>query len=1021
MKKIRLLFLALLLGFSFNSWAQSSDVSGVVLDEQGIPLPGANVMQKGTSNGAVTDFDGNFKISVSDSKGVLVVSYIGFSTKEIQLDGSLTYSIQLEVDAAGLDEVVVIGYGSVKRTDLTGAVASIGSDDIVEQRKTDVGQALQGRIAGVDVRTLNGKPGAPLSIVVRGNGSLRNNNQGNDGVNDDPGADLGAPLYVVDGVFFDNINALNPADIQQMDVLKDASSTAIYGSRGANGVVIITTKSGLEGRTRFTYDATFGVRSATNVPDFYNGDEYVSFVNDVVRARDFGNLLNSGPATVADYNNLTPDTTVEFIGADEQANVANGRYTDWIGLLNQSGIQTGHTVSASGGENGLIYNASIGYLKDEGVVGIENFERYNLTGSVTKKVNDKLTFGVKTYLAFSEREEGSRELFRSSFRLAPTVSPFDDNGDIKLIPDEQDQRFINPLYEKNGAWRVNTKRFDIIANVFLEYKPLKWLNLKTQFSPTLASQRNGEFRGLLTKAARNDQGRVRSIYNTASQISYAWDNIANMNFDINDDNNLLVTLISSLYQNENEGSDIQTRNFDTDDFLFFNTRAGSDVRNYNSRFVKENIASFAARFKYAYKDKYLLTFTGRYDGASRLAEGNQWDFFPSAAFAWKVSEEDFIQNTDWISNLKLRLSYGQTGNIDTIDPYQSFSFLSRSTYLFGDDLVAGQSIGGLANQELTWAVATETNIGLDLGILSNRIGLTMDYYNRDTDGAIFPRTLLDISGFDNAIGNFGKVRSRGLELALNTTNIQTEDFRWRTNINFTKNKDEILRINGDIEEVPFGRHGITKVGEDPAAIFSYENDGIWQLDEYAEAAVYGARPGQYKFVDQNNDDVINNEDKVVIGSPSPDWFAGMTNTFTYKNFEARVQVNTRQGSLGHSEFYQNFAPYQNDQAKFNKINLDYWTPNNPNASRPALSYAHPGEYYYEEFDFVSISNIGLTYTLPSTVLDKLNLQGMRLSLDIQNPFIFTDYEGPDPETGLQNSYSSAYLTKTVLFGLNVSL
>jgi TonB-linked SusC/RagA family outer membrane protein len=1018
MKKLKLLLSVFFIGISSVVLAQV-DVSGTVTDEKNIPIPGVNILVKKTSTGTATDFDGNYQIKAKNGD-IIVFSYLGYQTFEVTYSGQSPLNVQLSEDTAKLDEVVVIGYGSVKRSDLTGAVASIGSGEVVEQRKTDVAQALQGRLAGVDVRTLNNKPGAPLSITIRGNGAIRNNNQGNDGVDDSPFSDLSQPLYVVDGIFFDNIIALNPADIQQIDVLKDASSTAIYGARGANGVVIITTKSGQEGRTRFNYDSTFGVRNVVNSPNFYNGDQYVGFVNDVVRAREFGNLLNAGPATATDYNNIVPNTSIEFIGAEEQNNASNGLYTDWIGLFQETGIQTSHTLSASGGQDGLTYNASIGYLKDEGVVGIENFERYNLSGAITKKVNDKLTFGVKTYLAFSEREEGSLELMRSSFRLAPTVNPFNDDGSLDLIPDEQDQRFINPIYEQEGAWRLNTKRFDIIANTFLEYNPLKWLSLKTQFSPSLTYNRLGESRGLLTKAARNEANRTRAVYETSSIVTYTWDNIANMNFDLDENNNLKATLISSLFHREFERGNIETRNL-PDEFLFFNTGAGLDVRTFNSGYLKDNIASFAGRLNYAYKDKYLLTFTGRYDGASRLAVGNKWDFFPSAAFAWKLSEEDFMQGINWLGNSKLRVSYGQTGNIDTVAPYQSLSFLNNGTYLFGNDLSNTQFVSGLANNELTWAVSTETNIGLDVGLFNNKVNLTVDYYNKDTDGSLFPRSLLSLSGFGSAIGNFGEVRSRGVEVVLGTTNIQTDDFRWRTNFNFSRNRDEILRIEGDVEEVPFGRHGVTKVGEDPAAIFSFENDGIWQLDEYAEAAVFGARPGQFKFVDQNGDDVINNEDKVVIGSTSPDWIAGMTNTFNYKNFEARIQINTRQGSMGHSEFYQNFAPYQNDAALFNKINLDYWTPNNPNASRPALAYAHPGEYYYEEFDFVKIANIGFTYTVPSNLLDKLKLDAMRLSLDIQNPFIFTDYEGPDPETGLQNSYAAGYMTKIVLFGLNISL
>ena len=1019
MKKLKLLLNVFFL--SFSSLVIGQDVvSGTVKDDQDMPIPGVNVLIKNKSTGTITDFDGNYQITASNGD-IIMFTYIGYKTFEVTYSGQSPLDVKLSEDTAKLDEVVVIGYGSVKRKDLTGAVASIGSDGIVEQRKTDVAQALQGRLAGVDVRTLNNKPGAPLSIVIRGNGAIRNTNQGNDGINNNPFADLSQPLYVVDGIFFDNIVALNPADIQQIDVLKDASSTAIYGARGANGVVIITTKSGKEGRTRFNYDATFGIRSVVNSPDFYNGDEFVGFTNDVVRAREFANLLNAGPATVSDYNNIVPDTTVEFIGTEEQNNAANGNYTDWIGRFQETGIQTGHTLSASGGQDGLVYNASIGYLKDEGVVGIEDFERYNLSGAITKKVNDQLTFGVKTYLAFSEREEGSLELMRSSFRLSPTVDPFNDDGSIALIPDQQDQRFINPIYEQEGAWRVNTKRFDIIANAYLEYKPLEWLNLKSQFSPSLTYSRLGESRGLLTKAARNEANRTRAIYESASIVTYTWDNIANMNFNLNEDNNLNATLITSLFHREFERGDIQTRNLNTDNFLFFNTGAGLDVRNFSSGYLKDNIASFTASLNYTFKDKYILKLTGRYDGASRLAVGNKWDFFPTASLAWKLTEEDFMDDINWLNNAKVRIAYGQTGNIDTVQQYQSLSFLNNGTYLFGDDLSNSQFVSGLANSELTWAVSTETNLGIDFGVFNNRLNVTLDYYNKVTDGSLFPRSLLNISGFSQAIGNFGEVRSRGVEVAIGTTNIQTDNFRWRTDFNYSRNRDEILKIEGDLEEVPFGRHGVTKVGADPAAVFSFENDGIWQLDEYAEAAVFGARPGQYKFVDQNGDNVINNEDKTVIGSTSPDWIAGMTNTFSYKNFEARIQINTRQGSIGHSEFYQNFAPYQNDAAKFNKIDLDYWTPNNPDASRPALAYAHPGEYYYEEFSFVKIANIGFSYTLPSNLTDKFKIGNMRLSLDLQNPFVFTDYEGPDPETGLQNSYAAGYLTKTVLFGLNVSL
>lgn len=1025
MEKLKLLLIVLFIGVSSNALAQTTQVSGVVLDEQNTPLPGANVIEKGTTNGVVTDFDGNFTISVDDANGTLEISYIGFETQEIRLDGSSSYNVQLATAATGLDEVVVIGYGSVKKSDLTGAVASVNNETLTQQRKTDIGQAIQGRVAGVDVRTLNSKPGAPLSIKIRGN-TVITANQGRerDGVSDNLDDDPSKPLFVVDGIFFDDISVLNPADIEQMDILKDASATAIYGSRGANGVVIITTKNGVEGKTTFTYESSFGLRSATNIPDLLNGPEYVNYVDDVLRARAWLGTSR----TVADYNNVTIDRSTEFQSSNEEAdNVANGRYTDWMDMFRKTGIQTSHTVGMSGGKDGLVYSGSIGYLQDEGIMGIEEYERYNISASISKKVSDQFTVGIKTYLALSEREQGSRELFRSTLRLAPTVNPYDSNGEPILFPDDQDLRFANPVHDAEGAWRNNNRSLDVIANVFLNYKPNDWINFKTQFSPNVSAQRFGEYRGLLTKSSRNDPSRIRSYYNSGLNTSYTWDNILDFDFDITEGHNFKTTLINSIYYNNQEGSDIEVRNFDTDAYLFYNTEGGADVpRGYGSFYGKETLASFAGRLNYNINDKYLFTFTGRYDGSSKLAVDNKWKFFPSAAFAWRASDEAFLQDVDWLDNLKLRLSYGESGNDKTVDAYSSLAFLNQGSYLFGDDFTVGKVVEGLSNADLTWEVSKEYNFGLDFGILKNRLNFGFEYYNKKTEGSILARQLSYVTGFEGGgtIGNFGSVRNKGVELTLNTVNIRNDNFTWRTNINFTKNDNEILELYGGIDQILVGSdsrlNGVLQVGAPIDATFDYEVDGIWQIDEAAEADSFGLLPGQYKYVDQNGDGVINQDDKKVIGSQSPDWIAGMTNTFNYKDFELNMQVNTRQGVFGHSEFHQNFASFNGDKAKFNSLDQDYWTPNNPNAKYPSPEYGESFPWFYEDMSFVRIGNIGLAYQFPQEMLDKLKMSSLRFSLDVQNPFTFTDYAGPDPETGLQNSYNMGYAVKTVLFGLKLS-
>lgn len=1020
--KLKLLMLALLIGLTSNAWAQTLEVSGVVVDDQSLTMPGVSVIIKGTTTGTVTDIDGKFAIAVPDGAGTIVFSFVGFETQEIVLDGKKTvYQVQLATSSIGLDEVVAIGYGSVKKSDLTGAVSSLDTEKLTEMKKTDIGQAIQGQIAGVDVRRLSSKPGAPLSIKIRGNTVIKNTNVGKDGVSDDLDDDLSKPLYVVDGIFMSDISIINPADIEKMDILKDASATAIYGSRGANGVVIITTKSGVSGKMRITYDGSFGVNHAVNRPDFFSGDQYVDFVSDNLKGAQWRSLWDDGVATVADYNNIVINTDTEFFDENERNNVANKNYTDWADLLRKTGTQTSHTVGISGGENGLVYNTSVAYTKDEGLMGIEDYERYNISSSISKKIGDKFTAGVRSYFAYSEREEGSKELFRSSFRLAPTVNPYNEDGSVKLIPDAQDVRFINPLYESEGSWTVNTRKYNFIANAFLEFKPNKWFNFKTNFAPEFTTERYGEYRGLLTKTARNDQSRTRAYNNSDFSNSYAWDNIANFDFDVAEGHNLKATFITSIYYQQEEGSILQVRNIDSDSYSFYNTEGGDDIKDYDTFYSKETLSSFASRINYNINEKYLFTFTGRYDGSSKLAKGNKWAFFPSAAFAWRMSEEDFMADIDWISNLKLRMSYGESGNDATVSRYASQAYLTDDSYVFGSNATAAKVIADLSNEDLSWERSKEYNIGVNVGLFDGRVRLEAEYYNKKTVDAILGKSLMSLTSFSSAEGNYGSVRNEGIELVLNTVNVQTDNFKWETSINFSKNNNEVVALTGNVDKEVYGKHGVLQVGKPIDAVYSYEKAGIWQMDEAAEAAVYGYVPGQYKFVDQNNDDIINSEDKVVIGSHSPDWTGGMTNKFKYKNFDCSIMVYTRQGVYGHSEFYQNYATHNGDKAKFNRIDMDYWSPNNQDATNPMVGVGSDSEWYFADMSFVKVGNIGFGYKVPRSLTDKLHISNCRLSLDLQNPFTFTNYKGPDPETGLQNSYGMAYSVSTVLFGLKFDL
>jgi TonB-linked SusC/RagA family outer membrane protein len=1031
MKKnnFKLLMLAFLICISFTSWAQTIQVSGVVLDELKVPLPGANVSIKGTTKGTTTDIEGNFTIAVSGVNQKLVFGYIGYLSKEVVVDGtSNKIIIQLVSGSTSLEQVVVIGYGSVKKKDLTGSVVSMDAKKLTEMKKIGVAEAMQGRLSGVDISRVSSKPGGGLSIKIRGNTVIKNTNvlaDGN-GNSNDLASDLSKPLYVVDGVFIDDISIINPSDIEQLDVLKDASATAIYGSRGANGVVIITTKSGVVGKTQITYDSTFGFNNKAYDVPMMNGNQYVAYASDFLKAKQWIAQNNAGTASVDSFNNTPINLNTVFFNANEQNNVANKNYTYWPELLNKKNqIQTSHNFGMSGGKDGLTYNASIGMTKNDGISGIEGYDRYTISASVANKFNDKVSMGAKMYYTFSERETGSPEMFRTSYRLAPTVDPYNDDGSLTLFPDAQDLRFVNPIYEANGSWISNTRTTDLIANIFLNYKPAKWVELKTNFAPQIVNSRYGEYSGLLTRDARNDITRTLATFNTNMNTGFNWDNSAAFNFNITEGHKLKALLISSLYRQQDEGSMTKTRNVNSDNYSFYNTQGGLTPLIYDSYYSKETLASFTARVNYDINDKYLFTFTGRYDGSSKLASGHQWAFFPSAAFAWKVSNEKFMQDVNWISDLKLRLSYGQSGNNAPVSRYASQGFLTNADYTFGGTAVIGNTIGSLINPELGWEVSSEYNLGLNFNVLKGRLAVDVEVYNKTTEDAILNRSLMLLTGYAASTGNYGSVRNKGIELALNSVNVKTKDFKWETNINFSKNVNEIIKLAGGLNKEVYGAHGVLQVGKPVDAAYSYEKVGIWQMDEAAAAKVYGQYPGMYKFVDQNNDGKINQLDKVVLGSNSPKWIGGMTNSFSYQGFDFSVLAYTRQGAYGHSEFYNAFAPHNPDGGAFNVLKLNYWTPNNQGGTYPMPTVAAlpsgVDEWYYEDMSFVKIGNIGLGYNLPERTLEKLKISSLRLSLDFQNPYIFTKHKGPDPETALQGTFAMANPITSTVFGLKIKI
>ena len=979
-------------------------------------LPGVTIRIEDANVGTVTDIGGNYSLE-APADAVLVFSYVGYVTEKVNVEGRSTIDIELILDITSLEEVVVVGYGEVKKKELTGAVASMNAEKIKETNKVNTVQALQGQVAGLDIQAAGNKPGEPFNIRIRGASTInREESIGNAGYSAGQN-----PLFVVDGIFVNDITFLNPADIERVDVLKDASSTAIYGSRGTNGVVIITTKKGsLDTKITVKYDAYHGIRQPYNFPRIFEGEEFVDYFIDTQVGLEYGSGNTS----------FTRDDVVisDFLQPNEIENINNNNYADWVDLIKQNGVQTNHTLNVSGGSAKTAYNFSIGYTKDEGTFPGEDLDRYNLGGSVQAEISPYITLSFSNYATFQIRDEGSREGFRSAYRLRPTGSVFNDNGELRFFPIGSETFITNPLFEEDNITR-ETRSINYIGNISITIKPIENLSITSAFSPSIDFNRYGEYRGLLSKSVSDQTDRTRAQVNHGNRLAYTWDNIFNYDLNLASDHALKATFITSTFLDRQEDYQNQVRNFDTDEFLFHNIDAGSDIRQVRSNLQRQTLQSFTGRLSYSFQDKYLLTVTGRYDGSSILAEGNKWAFFPSAAIAWRIIDEGFMANQGIFTDLKLRVSYGETGNNGTgggLGPLRSQSLLNINFTNLGDEAQTAVGFSNLANQDLTWERTREVNIGIDFGLIKNRVYGSIDLYNRNSDDVIFGRELPRVTGFERVFDNIGEVRNRGIELGINSVNIVNESFKWTTSLNFARNSNEVIRLIDDLQEIPFPARDaqlIHKVGEEVGSLFFYAFDGIWQEDEVDVAEGFGQLPGQVRVKDINNDGEITEDDRTILGSPLPEWTGGMTNTFHYKGFDIAVFITTRQGVEEFSWFHRSHGwDVDDDEARFNGLKTNYWTPDNP--SNEWWQPGNPGPWkralYYQDVSFVKVGYMTLGYSFSSGLTEKLGLQSLRLYFTAHNPFIFTDYEGWDPETASRNSWGSAFLARTLIGGVNVS-
>lgn len=1033
-KLIRRLPLLLSFFLCINLYAQNKTITGSIKDQTGEPMIGVNVLVKGTLNGSITNIDGFYTLQNVDRNATLVVSYIGYETQEILVADRSEINVVLKDDQQTLEEVVVVGYGVQKKSDLTGSIASVSSERIASVGTTSPMAALQGASPGVDITTNSTRPGSSFEVQIRGQNSLAG----------------GKPLYVVDGIITSDIDFLNPSDIERIDVLKDASSTAIYGSRGSNGVVIVQTKgaSSAKSKLSISYDGFYGVRKIARTPDFMDGREWVDYRTS--RYYGWNGNNQAYELTSSNQNAVTQNSSIVH------NSLYNEDYTDWLKLGTQNGSQQNHFLSISGMAKDISYNIGFGYQTEEGNFLLEELDKYSLKGSVNHKPNKYFSTGLDVSMSHQIINTGSEYGYRDLMRIPNVLKAYRENGELIEQPgikaeingDGNFTSAANPLIEI-ASGSNESRRFDILGSFYLEVKPIDGLSLKTTFSPRFRRLREGFYR---EKNANRSKNQAQS--NNTENFDWTWDNVITYNKTFKESHRLNVTLINSFLKNETESLKVFAEDFPYDSKWYNLFNGTIKPGNSSSGYSQISMISYAARVNYDYKGKYLATGTVRYDGSSKLAD--KWKAFPSLALAWRMSEENFMQSTEWINNIKWRLSFGYSGN-NNIDAYSTIFSPNTSSsvyYDFNGSPVTGFATGSPVNRALTWEKTREWNFGVDFGFLSNRITGSIDLYDKLSDGLLMQRMLALESGVSSMTDNVGSVNNRGIEVMLNTTNISTKDWEWTTTFTFAYNKNSIKNLFGKKEDVIASSWFI---GRPINVIYDYKVDGVYSKAEWEAMSQdtrdkMGAKqPGYPKVIDTNNDGKITVEDQVILGQVDPRWTGSINSTLRYKDWDFSFNIYTRQGSFVNDRFSEEFNGAANTQRGRPKVNFDYYVPDgvprfdwnqafttddkgnhwatwgtsteNANAKYPVAGMT--GDFYgkngsYQKTSFVKVRNITLGYTLPKRLSQKAFLSHARIYLNILNPFTFSSYGGWDPEyatTSLQNGNGPSSVTYQV--GVNL--
>jgi TonB-linked SusC/RagA family outer membrane protein len=1002
--------------FSFPAQAQNNvRVHGRITNETGQPLAKVSVVVKGSTQGTTSNDNGDFEID-APSSGVLVLSSVGYASKEVAVQQNV--AVTLSALAGNLNEVVVVGYGTQRKRDVTGSVASVSGATLKEVPSPNLIDQLKGRTAGVDIVSNGATPGSSGSIRIRGNRTITNSRGTSDA--------LDQPLLVLDGIpFGGSINDLNPEDIASIDILKDASATAIYGSRGAGGVILVTTKRGRTGKPVVSYDAYYGISSVMGKLKVFNGTEYAQFKQDA-----------------ATYNRSAPGTTAYPLTPAEQQALAAGISTDWQDLIYQNGFTTNHQLGLTGGNEGAQYGLSGGYYNQTGIIPNQKFERYSLRATIDARVNSRIKVGLNTLNTLSYiNTPGGAGVPGGTIRVTPLAAPYNADGSVNIRPavgSIDEPNIVSPLTlkSKSDAILARTRRLRTFNSLYGEVQILKELRYRINVGLDYRQEQADSYNGpnTFTNATSTSFSQANANVRNAEAWSYVVENLLYYDKTIKDKHKIGFTGLFSAQKDHSKQSSFNGLGFPADYVQNSNLSLANTVTaappffGAPQNFLNEQgLLSFMGRINYSFNNRFLATATVRRDGSSVLAEGHQYFTYPAFGLGWNLGNEGFMSNLAFVNTLKIRGGWGRTGN-QGVAPYSTLGALTTSTYNFGQGSggqQAAYTVTQLANNELHWQSTDQWNVGLDFAVLKSRLTGSIDVYEQKTKDILLPYQLPPSNGASSTTKNLGQTKGNGLEINLSSINIQSKNgLVWTTDFNFFYNREEItfLTNEGNKQDIQNGWF----VGQPLSVIYDVKKIGIWQTSDSAKGILAAQTspvqfPGQIRVQDLNGDGKIDQNDRQILGKFEPDWEAGMTNRVTYKNFDFSIVIFARMGMKVVVPYItadggaQGFPFFM--QGRANQLKVDYWTRSNPTNEFPAPDagtdrFLFASTLGYRDGSFIKCRSINLGYEIPTSALKKAGISSLRVYVTALNPFIFyspfvKDGLGPDPEgNGYGNAVSS---------------